>query len=156
MSKNHGILKGSPKLEFTSNFKVFMWSCREKIGRQNCYLGFSKLCLKKSKAKKNENLTFVFVFKTLKTNVQYVLGHYIVHGHTQLQADIIFSSHLTALKRCWPPDRSMVLTYSDLAFGITKSSTSVSALESLSCEWILILNKVLGRYLFKCIWYFSI
>ena len=100
-----------------------------------------------------ENFDFVFNFLN-KKNVQYVLGHYIVHGHTKFQADI-FGSHFTALKRCWP-DRSMVPTYSDLAFGITKSSTSVFALASLSCEWILILNKVLVRYLFKYIWYLSI
>ena len=47
-------------------------------------------------------------------------------------------------------------THSDLAFGISTSSTSVYALPSLSYEWILILSKVLVMYLFKYILYFPV
>ena len=71
-----------------------------------------------------------------------MLEHYSARAQ-KFQADI-FGSHLTALKRCWTPDRSIVPTHSDFTFGITTSSKSVSAPASLSCEWFfLILSKVL-------------
>ena len=128
-----------------------MWSGREKIELRNGYLGFS--------INKKSKLIFwkisIFLF-SIKKNVIYVWEHYIVHVHTKFHADIIFCSHPKALKIYWPPDGSMVPTHSDLAFGITTSSTSVYALASLSCKWILLLSKVLVMYLFKYIWYFAI
>ena len=45
-------------------------------------------------------LNIFFVFKNFEKPVTYVLEHYVVHVHTKFQADIIFGSHLRALKRC--------------------------------------------------------
>ena len=75
----------------------------------------------------NVHVFLVLIF----LNVLHMEEKYIVQVHTKSQADIIFGSHLIALKRCWPPDRSMVPTHSDFVFGITTSSTSVSALVSV-------------------------
>ena len=118
------------------------------MGLQNCYLGFSQFWYFKKnifqKLKKMKILKTFFVFKNFEKPVTHVLEHYVVHVHTKFQADIIFGSHLRALKRCWPLYRSMVPTHSDLSFGTTTSSTSFFfALASLSCEWMWILTKLL-------------
>ena len=108
------------------------------MGLQNCYLVFSKfwffkkIFLKNSKFSKILNI--FFVYENFEKPVTHVLEHYVVHVHTKFQVDIIFGSHLRALKRCWPLYRSMVPTHSDLSFGTTTSSTSVFALPSLSCK----------------------
>ena len=95
---------------------IFMWSCREKIGLQNCHLRFSKFGFKKSKKFSKKKLSFFLRFQNFWKNGIYVLEHYIVHVHTIFQAYIIFGSHLIDPKRCWPPDGSMVPTHSVLAF----------------------------------------
>ena len=66
-----------------------------------------------------------------KKNGINLLDHYIMHIHTKFQADIIFGSHFTTLRRCCPSDGSMVRTHWGLAFGITTSSMSFYALPFL-------------------------
>ena len=70
-----------------------------------------------------------------KGNICVGIEPYTVHVDRKRQADIYFGSHFIAQKRCCPPVGSMVPAYSDLAFGVTTPSTSVCALELLSCGW---------------------
>ena len=117
MSKNHAIFKRSPKLEVSSNFKVFLcgiegkrWVYKTAISDfQN--FGFAR---KYFFSKTNfffENFDFFFIFKNFQKTGIYVLDHYIVHVNTKFQADNIFGSHFITLKTCCPSDGSMVPTH---------------------------------------------
>ena len=55
---------------------IFMWSCREKIGLQNCHLGFSKFWFFKTenfeiKIWNFENLNFLIPFRFSKPRLTY-------------------------------------------------------------------------------------
>ena len=112
MSKNHAIFKRSPKLEFSSNFKVFyvvLWG--KDWSTKLLSLIFKIFVLQKkyffSKLTFFENFDFFLRFQKSPKNGIYVLYHYIVHVHTKFQPGIIFGSHFITLKRC-PSDGSMV------------------------------------------------